>query len=155
MDYSPPGSCPWDFPGKNTGVGCHFLLQGIFPTQGSNPGLLHLLQRQEDSLPLHHVLAHWYSFQSVLLVLFRSYLWLFLRITDQLPKSSLSCLILSLSLKSLLLNIDTIYDMNGITHVKPSEINNTPLAFIHLLYPEELFSCQCESSQEKGRSTWF
>ena len=32
--------CPWDFPGKNTGVGCHFLLQGIFPTQGSNFGLL-------------------------------------------------------------------------------------------------------------------
>ena len=31
---------PWDFPGKNTGVGCHFLLQGIFTTQGSN---LHLL----------------------------------------------------------------------------------------------------------------
>ena len=28
--------CPWDFPGKNTRVGCHFLLQGIFPTQGSN-----------------------------------------------------------------------------------------------------------------------
>ena len=27
--------CPWDFPGKNTGVGCHFLLQGIFLTQGS------------------------------------------------------------------------------------------------------------------------
>ena len=32
--------CPSDFPGKDTGVGCHFLLQGIFPTQGSNPGLL-------------------------------------------------------------------------------------------------------------------
>ena len=31
---------PWDFPGKSTGVGCHFLLQRIFPTQGSNPGLL-------------------------------------------------------------------------------------------------------------------
>ena len=29
--------CPWDFPGKNTGVDCHFLLQGIFPTQGPNP----------------------------------------------------------------------------------------------------------------------
>ena len=28
--------CPWDSPGKNTGVGCHFLLQGIFLTQGSN-----------------------------------------------------------------------------------------------------------------------
>ena len=33
--------CPWNSPGKNTGVGSHFLLQGIFPTQGSNPGLLH------------------------------------------------------------------------------------------------------------------
>ena len=33
--------CPWDFPGKNTGVGCHSLLQGIFLTQGSNLLLLH------------------------------------------------------------------------------------------------------------------
>ena len=32
--------CPWDSPGKNTGVGCHSLLQGIFPTQGLNGGLL-------------------------------------------------------------------------------------------------------------------
>ena len=36
--------CPWDFPGKDTGVGCHFLLQGIFPTQGLNLGLLHCWQ---------------------------------------------------------------------------------------------------------------
>ena len=35
--------CPWDSPGKDTGVGCHFLLQGIFPTQGSNLCLLRLL----------------------------------------------------------------------------------------------------------------
>ena len=35
---------PWDFPSKSTGVGCHFLLQGIFPTQGSNPGLPHCRQ---------------------------------------------------------------------------------------------------------------
>ena len=34
----------WNYPGKNTGVGCHFLLQGIFLTQGSNPGLLHCRQ---------------------------------------------------------------------------------------------------------------
>ena len=33
--------CPWNSPGKNTGAGCHFLLQGIFPTQGSNQGLPH------------------------------------------------------------------------------------------------------------------
>ena len=32
--------CPWNFPGQNTGVGSHSLLQGIFPTQGLNPGLL-------------------------------------------------------------------------------------------------------------------
>ena len=31
----------WNFPGKSTGVGCHFLLQGIFPTQGLDLGLLH------------------------------------------------------------------------------------------------------------------
>ena len=35
--------CPWNSSGKNTGVGCHALLQGIFPTEGSNPGLLCLL----------------------------------------------------------------------------------------------------------------
>ena len=35
---------PWNSPGKNTGVGTHFLLQGIFPTQRSNPGLLHCRQ---------------------------------------------------------------------------------------------------------------
>ena len=32
--------CPWDSPGQNTGVGCHALLQGTFPPQGSNPSLL-------------------------------------------------------------------------------------------------------------------
>ena len=32
--------CPWDFPGKNARVGCHFLLQGIFPTQGLRLGVL-------------------------------------------------------------------------------------------------------------------
>ena len=41
-DCSLPGSSVHgDSPGKNTGVGCHDLLQGIFPTQGSNPSLLH------------------------------------------------------------------------------------------------------------------
>ena len=35
---------PWNFPGKSTGVGCHFLFLGIFLTQGLNPGLLHCRQ---------------------------------------------------------------------------------------------------------------
>ena len=34
---------PWNFPGKNIGVGCHFLLQRIFPTQGWNLGLPHCI----------------------------------------------------------------------------------------------------------------
>ena len=62
MDYSLPG-CPWNFPGKNTGVGCHFLLQGIFLTQGSNPHLLCLLHWRVDSLllmpagkPINHII---------------------------------------------------------------------------------------------------
>ena len=53
-DSSPPCGlwparllCPWDFPGKDTGVGCHSLLQRIFPTQGSNPS--------------HVCLLHWWA----------------------------------------------------------------------------------------------
>ena len=54
MDCSLPGSSIHGiFPGKNSGVGCHFLLQRIFLTQGSNPRLLHLQHWQVDSLPLH------------------------------------------------------------------------------------------------------
>ena len=45
----------WDSPGKNTGVGCHCLLQGIFLTRGLNPCLLHLLHWQSYSLPLSHL----------------------------------------------------------------------------------------------------
>ena len=41
--------CPWNFPGKNTGVGGASLLQGIFPTQGWNPGRLHCRRT------LHHL----------------------------------------------------------------------------------------------------
>ena len=53
MDHSLPGSsCPWDFPGGNTGVSCHVLLQGICPTQGSNLSLLH---RHVGSSPPSHL----------------------------------------------------------------------------------------------------
>ena len=49
---SPRLLCPWDLSGRNTGVGCHFLLQGLFLSQGSNPHLWHLLPWQSSSLPL-------------------------------------------------------------------------------------------------------
>ena len=52
MDCKPARPlCPWDFPGKNTGVSSHLLLQVIFPTHRSNP---HLPHWQVDSLPLSH-----------------------------------------------------------------------------------------------------
>ena len=54
---------PWDFPGKNTGMGCHFLLQGILLTQGSN---LHLLHWQVDSLPQSHLGTHTYYIKDTL-----------------------------------------------------------------------------------------
>ena len=50
---------PWDSPGKNSGVGCHALIQGIFPTQGSNPVLPHckqiLHQLSHQRTPLYKI----------------------------------------------------------------------------------------------------
>ena len=55
MDCRPPGSSvPWGSPGKNSGVGCHALLQGMFPYQGSNP---HLCVGR-------HIVYHWHHLGS-------------------------------------------------------------------------------------------
>ena len=57
--------CPWDFPGKSPGVGCHFLLQGIFLTQASNPNLLHwqvdFLPCEPLQKPLRSIYYIWYK----------------------------------------------------------------------------------------------
>ena len=75
--------CPCNSPGKNTGVGSHFLLQGIFPTQGLNPGVLHCRQ-------ILHLLIHQGSpvrilvfqnsnflFESFDFIISKKYYWLF------------------------------------------------------------------------------
>ena len=54
-------SCPWDSPGKNTGIDCHFLLPGVFPTQGWNPRLLWLL-------PCRQILYHWATGEAQILL---------------------------------------------------------------------------------------
>ena len=53
--------CPQDFPGKKTGVGCHFPLEGIFMTQGSNPCLLHW---QADSLPMSQLGSNYFPIKN-------------------------------------------------------------------------------------------
>ena len=57
--------CPLNFPGKNTTAGCHFLLQGIFTTHGSNRCLLQLTHWQADSLPLRHLGSPIYMYQYI------------------------------------------------------------------------------------------
>ena len=77
MDCSQPGSSVHrDSPGKSTGVGCRALLQGTFPTQGSNPCPLSFLHWQAGPLPLappgkpsillaaYHLVPHWFSLLS-------------------------------------------------------------------------------------------
>ena len=53
--------CPWDSSGKNSGVGCHFHLLGIFPNQGLNSCLLHLLHRR--------LFTHWAIGEALLIIL--------------------------------------------------------------------------------------
>ena len=65
--------CPWDSLGKSTGVGCQFLLQGIFLTQALNPCLLHW---QVDSLPLNHQIT--YNMTNIINIVL-CYIWKFLR----------------------------------------------------------------------------
>ena len=80
--HQPPLS--WDFPGKNIGVDCRSLLQGIFLTQGSNPHLLCLLHWQVNSLPLEPsgkplaILRFWISRSSRVLSMTGNLWWLLL-----------------------------------------------------------------------------
>ena len=79
--------CPWDCPGKNTGVGCHALLQGIFWTQGWSLCLLYLLHcrlilyllshRGRQGLPISPPLTPWQPLTRFL------FLWFCLRMTLQ------------------------------------------------------------------------
>ena len=85
--------CLWNFLGKDTIVDCHFLLQGIFPTQGANVCLLHW---QVDSLLLSHHQSHIYTLVQLL-----SHVQLFLTPRTAIPQASLSFSI-SLSLLKLM-----------------------------------------------------
>ena len=73
--------CPWNFPGKNIGMRCHALLQGIFQTQGSNLHLLCLLHWQAGSLPLvgkwegHYIKQKWEAILHIKLIINKDLLY--------------------------------------------------------------------------------
>ena len=72
---------PWDFSSRNTGVGCHFLLQWIFLIHGLNPCLLRLLHWKVDSLPLSHL----GSGKTIIKSICWYYCCFFLKATDYCP----------------------------------------------------------------------
>ena len=62
---------PWDFLGKSTELGCHFLLQGIFLTQGLNPGLLHcrqMLYHDLNQIPYNYTVEVTNRFKGLYLI---------------------------------------------------------------------------------------
>ena len=93
MDYSPPGSsCPWNYPGKNTGVGCHFLLQGnlpdpgIKPTSPASPALTgRFFTTEPPEKPTQNsYLSNVYSLQILVLVLYCNLLHIMKRINHNI-----------------------------------------------------------------------
>ena len=71
--------CPWNSPGRNIGVGCHFLLQGIFPTQRSNPGLLHcrhILYHLSQLSKLQEIMEDWGAWRAAVHGVIKSWTWL-------------------------------------------------------------------------------
>ena len=102
--------CPWNFQRKNSVVDCHFLLQGIFPTQGSNVCLLHW---QVDSLPLTHHRSHIYT--SVVQLL--SHVQLFLTPRTAIPQAFLSFTISWSLLK--LMSIESVMPSNHLILCHP------------------------------------
>ena len=90
---------PWDFPSKNTGVGCHRLLQTIFLTQGSNPGLLHCRQtlyclsyQGSHQFAVSGDLTHTHTYDKIETLLMESLLTDIQQVVFQLLHSSLeSC----------------------------------------------------------------
>ena len=118
--------CPCRVPGKNTGVGCHVLLQRIFPAKGSN---LHFLHWRADS-PL---LSHWGSHHA----LYFTYKWyhmVFVFLWLHLPTSNNLSLIISIIIDniiaewSMLLQIVLFYSFLQLSNGPPY---NTYYIFIH------------------------
>ena len=81
--------CPWDSPDKNTGVGCHALLKGIFLTQGLNPWLLCLLHCRQ-------ILYLWSHLGSPMYILYLNinfvYQWVFELLVIYIITSELHCI---------------------------------------------------------------
>ena len=82
--------CPWDFPGKNTGVSCQFLLQGILPTQGLNPSLLHcrriLYRLNHQGSPLLRLMEDFWSAHGIVTLDYLRLFFFFFYLTFRPPE---------------------------------------------------------------------
>ena len=111
---------PWDFPGKDNGVGCHFLLQGVFPTQGWNPGLLHcrqiLYRLSYKGSPFFKIIT---SNQRPFLAFWFPYKLILISKPRQIPYSGWSCL-LTMLIPEPWLYYKVLILLHGLTFSSPS-----------------------------------
>ena len=95
--------CPWDSPGKNTEMSCHFLLQGISPAQGSNPGLLHCRQILYPLSCLSRSCLFIFIFNSIILGYISEKIWQWFMSEGVLPIfSSRNFIVSSFTFRSLI-----------------------------------------------------
>ena len=135
--------CLWNFPSKNTGVGCHFLLQGIFPTQGSNLGLLDCRQilyrlRLQGSLCINlHMYISTHLFTSVLM--FTSYFGLWHRQAGSLPwKNPASHL--GSQTQHYFIHFVTPFITSGATGLEGARVNGIPFSYLRQVSGKIFFS---------------
>ena len=107
--------CPWDSPGKNTGVGCHSLLQGIFTTQGSNPCLL--FGRQ--------ILYHWATWEAPYNAILKDFLLFFFHLCIF---NSIFILSVKPSFKKFLLYFNFIIYLSGCAGSELCHVGSSSLA---------------------------
>ena len=159
--------CSWDFSGKNIGVGCHFLLWGIFPTQGSNSRLLHLLYWQIQALPLSHLgnpfssvkflscvqlfATPWIAACQACLSITNSQSLLTLLLVESVMPSNHLVLFCPLRLPPSIFPSIRVFSNESVLHIRRKPIRQCKYPLIHMNFTDALmvFLCSVNSTVEK------